>query len=167
MIPNKSLIIIGLLAAGVSAYAFSQGTEVGIRGLKASGNMFVSIVPNLAFGFLLAGMAQVLIPREQVSRFVGEGTGWLGILFGTGLGAITPGGPFAQFPLIAALFQMGAAPGPLAAYITSFSLFGLNRIIVYEWPLLGAKFTTIRVLCSLLMPLLIGELVALVYRKLV
>ena len=76
-------------------------------------------------------------------------------------------GPFAQFPLIAALFQMGAAPGPLAAYITSFSLFGLNRIIVYEWPLLGAKFTTIRVLCSLLMPLLIGELVALVYRKLV
>jgi uncharacterized membrane protein YraQ (UPF0718 family) len=37
---------------------------------------------------------------------------------------------------------------------------------VYEWPLLGAKFTTIRVLCSLLMPLLIGELVALVYRKL-
>jgi uncharacterized membrane protein YraQ (UPF0718 family) len=163
---NKSLVIIGLLAAAVSAYAFSQGTEVGLRGLKSSGSMFLSIIPNLLFGFLLAGMAQAIIPREAVSRFVGEGTGWRGILFGAGLGAVTPGGPFAQFPLIAALFQMGASPGPLAAYITSFSLFGVNRIIVYEWPLLGPKFTTIRVLCSLVMPVVVGQLVALIYRRL-
>jgi len=63
------------------------------------------------------------------------------------------------------MWKMGAAPGPLAAYLTSLALLGVNRVIVYEWPFMGAKFTTLHLAACLFAPPLIGMAAALVYRK--
>ncbi|MFH0765274.1 MAG: permease, partial [Calditrichota bacterium] len=142
----------GALASLATIVAWRRSGQVALAGLKEGGNLFLTILPNLVFGFILAGMAVVLVPRELVSRWVGEGSGVKGLVAGTLLGAFTPGGPFAQFPLVASLFKMGAGVGPLAAYLSSWSLLGVNRIIVYEWPFLGAKFTMSRIVVSLLAP---------------
>ena len=44
--------------------------------------------------------------------------GMKGILIASAAGAISPGGPFINFPLVAALYQAGAGVGaPLAGYL--------------------------------------------------
>jgi len=156
------------LAAIATALAWRKGgSVVAWQGLAEGGSLFVRILPNLLFGFILAGMMQVLVPKELVTRWLGEGSGLTGLAAGTLLGAITPGGPFSQFPLVAAMWKMGATPGPLAAYLTSWALLGINRVIVYEYPFMGAAFTTIHLAVCLLAPPLIGLTVGLLFKQFV
>jgi hypothetical protein len=49
----------------------------------------------------------------------------------------------------------------LVAYMTSWSLFGMRRIIAWEAPLMGGRFVAIRVLASLAFPVIAGWLVKL------
>ena len=75
---------------------------------------------------------------------------------------VSKGAPAAN---VALLFERveGAAMAPLVAYMTSWSLFGMQRIIAWEAPLMGWHFVLVRVVPSLAFPVLAGWLVALFY----
>lgn len=164
---NKSVIVMGILAVIATSLAWRKGGEFALQGFKDGGGLFLSILPSLVFGFILAGMVGMLIPKETIIKWLGAGSGFYGLAAGTVLGAVTPGGPFAQFPLVASMWKMGAGPGPLAAYLTSWSLLGINRVIVYEWPFMGPTFTTVHLAACLLVPPLIGLAVAQVFKHLI
>jgi hypothetical protein len=51
---------------------------------------------------------------------------------------------------------MGAAVSTLVAYLISWELMGMQRILIWEIPLMGVKFTLLRVSISLFFPLLAG-----------
>jgi uncharacterized membrane protein YraQ (UPF0718 family) len=119
----------------------------------------MTVLPQLIIGFTLAGLATVLLPSEVLGRYVGPESGFSGLAIATVAGMATPGGPFVQFPLVASLANAGAGTGPMAAFITAWSLISWNRIVVYELPLLGPQFTLARFSVSLLIPLLVGALV--------
>ncbi len=158
----------GTLAAAAILIAWRKGGGEAVgQGLKDGGSLFVTILPNLIFGFMLAGMMQVLIPKELVTKWLGAGSGINGLVVGTILGTITPGGPFSQFPLVASMWKMGATPGPLAAYLTAWSLLGINRVIVYEYPFMGPTFTAIHLSVCLFAPPLIGAAVGFIFQKFV
>jgi uncharacterized membrane protein YraQ (UPF0718 family) len=71
-------------------------------------------------------------------------------------GALTPGGPFASFPLVVALFEAGAGYGAAVAYLTAWTGISLQRAIVWEWPLLGPEITIVRNLVSIPLPIIAG-----------
>ena len=79
---------------------------------------------------------------------------------------LTPGGPFTHFPILASFLAKGATVGPVSAYIAAWSLIGVNRIIVWELPLLGPQITLARVLASLWVPPLVGWLAGWLFRAL-
>jgi hypothetical protein len=81
------------------------------------------------------------------------------------LGTVTPGGPMTHFPIITSLFKVGVGVGPLVFYLTAWSLFGLQRIVMWEIPFLGAKVVAVRVAVSLFFPFLAGWLSELVWEK--
>ena len=126
--------------------------------------MFWDIGPNLLVGFALAGIVQVLVPNEAVARLLGEGSGLKGILIATFAGAVAPGGPYINIPLVASFYKSGAAVGPLAAFLTAWGLIPINRTIVYELPLLGSQFTFARYIASLAFPIIIGFVTPLLFR---
>jgi uncharacterized membrane protein YraQ (UPF0718 family) len=68
-------------------------------------------------------------------------------------------------PLMVALATSGVAMGPLVAYMTAWSLFGMQRIIAWEAPLMGWKFVAVRVVPSLAFPVIAGWLVATFYAE--
>ena len=135
---------------------------VGVRNGFA---MLSFILPRLIPALILAGLFQVLIPQEVVSRHFGREGGLRAIVIATGAGMITPGGPMVSVPFMVALANSGAALPSLVAYMTSWSLFGLQRIIAWEAPLMGWKFVWVRVLPSLAFPVLAGWLVATFYHE--
>ncbi|TFH01627.1 MAG: hypothetical protein E4H13_04345 [Calditrichales bacterium] len=109
-----------------------------------------------AGGFFLAGFVQVLLPKELIIKWVGAKSGMSGILIATSVGMITPGGPMLSFPLVAALFRLGAGYGPLIAYLTSWEILSFYRMLVYEIPFMGISFAVLRFSVSLVLPVLAG-----------
>ena len=123
------------------------------------------ILPRLIAAMLLTGMLQVLIPQELVSRHFGRKTGFTGLVIATVAGMVTPGGPMVSVPFMVALSNSGAGMSVLVAYITSWSLFGIHRIIAWEGPLMGWHFVFVRSLASLAFPVLAGWLVKVFYHE--
>jgi len=105
----------------------------------------------------------VLVPQDVVARHFGREAGFRGLIIASAAGVLTPGGPMVSVPLLVALANSGAAMPSLVAYMTAWSLFGLQRIIAWEAPLMGWRFVSVRVLASLALPLIAGWLVALFY----
>ena len=166
---NISIIVLcAMLIAMVVIALKLQGWSGVSTGFLASGRLFKTVGVQLILGFLLAGFIQVVIPSHIISAWMGEGSGFRGLLVGTVAGAVAPGGPFVQFPLLAALHRSGAALGPIAAFITAWSVIPVMRTMIYEIPLLGMPFTVARYSLSLLLPVVMGlavpRLVALVSR---
>ena len=69
---------------------------------------------------------------------------------------MTPGGPAAAFSLLAVLGGAGADRGALIAYITSWAMLGLQRVLVWDVPFMGAEFSLTRLLICLPLPIVAG-----------
>ena len=57
-----------------------------------------------------------------------------------------------------ALYAAGANKGALVAYLSSWAIIGMQRIIVWELPLLGPDVTAVRVGASILLPVIAGTI---------
>jgi uncharacterized membrane protein YraQ (UPF0718 family) len=114
---------------------------------------------------ILAGMLQVIIPQETIAQYFGQQSEINAILMASLAGVLTPGGPMVSVPLLVVLANSGMALGPLVAYMTAWSLFGMQRIIAWEAPLMGWRFEFVRILPSLAFPVIAGWLVKLYYHE--
>ena len=153
------------VALAVTALAFYKNPQLAWKGGESAVGMMIEFLPALLAGFLLAGMVQVLVPKELVATWAGEGSGLRGLTLATAAGALTPGGPFVQFPLVASLWQAGAGVGPVTAYLISWTLIGINKLIVWEVPVLGWRYTLAKTVACLAAPIAIGWFTAWVYRR--
>jgi uncharacterized membrane protein YraQ (UPF0718 family) len=163
---DTSTIVMMVAALIALAVVYLKSPEAANKGLIATGSLMLEITPRMIAAFTLAGLFQAIVPEEVIVRWMGHGSGFRGILIGMSLGGITPGGPMTHFPVIASLFKMGVGIGPLVAYLSAWSLFGLQRVIMWEIPFLGAKVVAIRIAVSFLFPLIAGWLCELVWDKL-
>jgi uncharacterized membrane protein YraQ (UPF0718 family) len=141
-----------------------RGVDALQRALAAALGIISVVAPMIAIGLYLGGLARELADPARVAPALGERSGLAGLALATGLGAVTPGGPFAAFPIVYALFLAGADAGAVIAYLTAWSVIGLHRIVVWELPLLGHEFAAVRVLASLPLPLIAGALARLIAR---
>jgi len=148
-------IIMAAFAIIFLIIGYSKGEGQHIIGLKSGLKMVIDILPLLIFAFIVAGMVQVLIPQELLSKWVGEESGMRGILIGTLAGGITPGGPYVSLPLVAGLLRAGAGVGTMVAFLTSWSLWAVSRLPL-EIGILGWKFWFARLACTFFFPPIAG-----------
>ena len=148
-------IIMGVIAIALLIIGYQKGGGEHILGLKSAGNILLQIIPLLIFAFIIAGMIQFIVPTEMISKWVGAESGFRGILIGTAIGGLTPGGPFVTLPIAAGLLRTGASIGTLVAFMTAWSLLAFTRLPL-EIGLLGWKFTLIRLACTFFFPLIAG-----------
>jgi uncharacterized membrane protein YraQ (UPF0718 family) len=161
----RSWLILGALVLLCAVIAWRSGGPARVGDALSSGTgLFLGVLPNLLLGFALAGFLHVLLPQELISRWMGHGSGVTGLLIGTGAGMLTPGGPFTHFPILASFLSKGAGVGPVCAYIAAWALLGLNRLIVWELPILGPQIALVRFLASAAVPPLVGGLAAWLFR---
>jgi uncharacterized membrane protein YraQ (UPF0718 family) len=159
--PSMLILLALALVLGVIAYLKDPGLPW--LGARTGVAMMWMILPRLIPAILLAGLLQVLVPQELVARYFGRQSGLRAIVLASLAGVLTPGGPMVSVPFMVVLANSGMALPPLVAYMTSWSLFGIQRIIAWEAPLLGWHFVVVRVVPSLAFPVLAGWLVATFY----
>ena len=148
-------IVMGVIAIALLYIAYQRGGGEHIVGLKSAGNLLLQITPLLILAFIIAGMVQVLVPHEIISRWVGMESGFRGILIGSAIGGILPGGPYVSMPIVAGLLRTGASTGTMVALLTAWSLLAFTRLPI-EVGLLGWKFTFIRLACVFFFPPIAG-----------
>ncbi len=161
--PARRRAFDGTLAAfaalGIAAAAATwwlKGPAVFERALLDSLDLLWFILPRVGAAMIIAAFLQVLIPRELVARLIGERAGARSVFIATIAGALTPGGPLTSFPIIVALHASGANKGALVAYLLSWAMLGVQRIFVWEFPLMGPDFTILRVTASFMLPVVAG-----------
>ncbi len=124
--------------------------------------LFLDILPKVLAACLIASFVAVLMPREVVLRWVGAESGFLGIIVATLAGAICPGGPITIFPIAAAFVSIGADTGAAIAFITSWTLLGYARVLVWELPFFGGHFVFWRIIIAIPAPIVAGILARMV-----
>ncbi len=150
-------IVMALIAVILVIIGYSKGEGQHVTGLKSALKMTTDILPLLVCAFIVAGMIKVLLPQELMSRWVGEESGFRGILIGTVAGGIMPGGPYVSLPLAAGLLRAGAGLGTMVAFLTAWSLWAVARLPM-ELGIMGWKFTLVRFACTFFFPPIAGFL---------
>jgi len=157
---DTSTLLLAAVAVVLAIIAYLKDPGLPMLGAKNGVAMLAFVIPRMVVAIILAGLMQVLVPQDFVSRHFGQGGGVRALLLATLAGMVTPGGPMVTVPFMVALANSGAALSSLVAYMTAWSLFGLQRIIAWEAPLMGWRFVVARVVPSLAFPVIAGWLVS-------
>lgn len=146
-------IVMAVIALGLLGYGYTQGAHV--EGMRAGIKMLASILPLLLAVFLVAGLVETLVPKEKVAKLLGDQAGFRGIILGCVAGAVTPGGPYVSFPLVATIYHAGAGVGTVVAFLTAWSLWAVSRLPI-ELGFVGPRLVLIRLASTLVFPPLAG-----------
>lgn len=119
-----TLLLYGLAAVGLALSLFKDRAKTKVA-LKKALKAFEGILPQfLAVLFLVAAMLAV-VDAATISRILGTGSGFLGILGASLVGAITLIPGFVAFPAAAALLKDGAGATQIAAFVSSLMMVGV------------------------------------------
>jgi len=154
---DTTTLILAVVAAALLAVAFWRGRDLPLAGLLAGGRTLWRNLPILLLGFVIAGLVQVLVPKELISRWLGVQAGVKGVLIACVAGGLVPGAPYAVFPLVAALYHAGAGLGAVVGFVSAWSLWSVSRLPV-EMALIDSKAALVRYGITFVVPPLAGML---------
>ena len=158
-------VVMFIIALALFIIATLQGEGKNVDGLKSAWNMTLQIIPLLIFAFIIAGLVQTLLPRDLISTWVGNESGFRGILIGTVTGALTPGGPYVSLPIAAGLLRTGASIPTMVAFVTGWSLMNVARLPL-EVGIMGWRFTLIHYISVIIFAPLAGLIATLLVKLL-
>ncbi|MGV6874707.1 permease [Pseudochelatococcus sp. B33] len=162
---DSSFVFFLVLAVGSGlACWLLRGPETMWQSLVEDADMLSFLLPKLAAAAAVSAMVPILLPREVVARWLGESSGVRGVVIASAAGSVMPGGPITSFPLVAALQAAGTGRQTLIAFLTAWSVLGIQRILVWELPLMGSEFVIVRVLVSFELPLIAAGIALLAIR---
>jgi uncharacterized membrane protein YraQ (UPF0718 family) len=123
-------------------------------GLREGAVDFLRLIPRLIFGVIGAGFLAEVLPKEVIGGWLGPDSGFLGLAVATVAGALTPGGPVLGFAIGTTALKSGAGAPQVIAYSTAWALFALQRLIMWEVPVMNANVVWLRAAVSLPLPFL-------------
>ena len=128
----------------------------GIEGGKVIGynfvQFFIDMIKIIPCAFILIGLFDVWVKRENVEKHLGQDSNWLAYLWVILLSGTTVGGMYIAFPIAYTLFQKGAKLSIVFTYLASSAVCRVTMTI-FEASFLGIKFSLIRLFVSI--PLII------------
>jgi hypothetical protein len=121
----------------------------------------VQMAPRIVMAVLVAGFAVLLLPSGVVAQTIGPESGLSGVMLALLVGGLIPGGASISFSVVVMLNEAGAGMVQLVTLLTAWSVFAVHRVIIHEMPLMGLRFSVIRLLSSLPLPLVAAAITAL------
>ena len=154
---KTTAIALFLTLAALMSLALWQGTETFILGWRTSLQQLLRFLPILVIAMLIAGFTETLLPQNLVERWLSDSSGWRGIGLAWLAGVLTPGGSIIGLPIIATLYKAGVGVSVLMTYATSFATLSILRVPL-EVGFYGWRLTGVRVVVSLILPIIAGAL---------
>jgi uncharacterized membrane protein YraQ (UPF0718 family) len=143
------LIMTGVMVLCGAGCWWLRGPDAFFESFHSDLQTLFDILPKIALALMTAALVQLLAPREFIVRWLGEKSGLKGVFIATSVGVITPGGPMMSFPIVSAMASAGTGRAALIAYLTSWETLGFQRILSWEFPLMGVEYSLIRAIASI------------------
>lgn len=119
---NIVLYLITIIAIVISLIKDRRKT---VKALKKAFKSFENILPQFMTVIIFVSLAIGFLNKEQISKLLGEGSGFIGVLGAGIVGSITLIPGFVAFPAAAELLSNGAGVGPIAAFVSSLMMVGV------------------------------------------
>lgn len=153
MILFVNLLLWGSVLALVTVAA-SRSRNLVWEGIRDGLIEFLQLLPRIAIGVVGSGFIAAVLPQELIAQWLGPGSGVNGLLIASVAGALTPGGPVVGFAIGAAALKSGAGAPQVIAYSTAWALYAVQRMVIFEIPMMPARVVWLRAAVSLPLPLL-------------
>ena len=115
---------------------------------------YVKLIPRIFIGVVGSGYLAEMLPQDVVGRWLGPESGALGVTLAVLGGALTPGGPVVGFSIGAAALKGGAGAPQVIAYVSAWALFAVQRLFLWELPVMPVRLVWLRAAASLPLPFL-------------
>ena len=102
--------------------ALLRDRQLALDGINVAGKTMWTNLPTLLASLLIAGLVQVLIPKEIITTWLGPQAGIKSVFIGSLVGGLVPGSPYVVFPIVASLYKAGAGLGAVIGFVTAWSL---------------------------------------------
>jgi uncharacterized membrane protein YraQ (UPF0718 family) len=112
------------------------------------------LIPRIMLGVVGSGYIAAILPEEVVGHWLGADSGLTGMVIAFVGGALTPGGPVIGFSIGAAALKGGAGTPQVIAYTIAWALFAVQRLFIWEIPVMPERMVWVRVAASLPLPFL-------------
>jgi len=137
---KKYRFAIGLALVIAAIYFTNRSVGTEAFGISVSNTKeMLSLLPPV---FILVGLLDVWVPKETIIRYMGEDSGWKGILMALFLGSAAAGPLYVAFPITALLLRKRARLAYILFFLGVWSTTKLP-ILLYEISYMGLKFTAI------------------------
>lgn len=155
---DRTTLVLGTVVLLLAGLAWNRGgPELAVAGLAQGAQTILRMAPLLASAFLMAGLIQVFLTQERVTRWLGAESGWRGIGLACVSGALVPGGPWVYYPIAVTLLRAGTGLGVVVAFISAKNLCPIIRLPL-EFALLGPRITLARLAVTFMVPPVLGFL---------
>ena len=153
MILAINLALWGLVAVLLIATARRRPAMVR-EGLRDGAVEFARLLPRIVIGVVGSGFIAAVLPQNLIGQLLGPDSGFTGLVIAVIGGTFTPGGPVVGFSVGAAALKSGAGAPQVIAYTTAWALFALQRLFVFEVPMMAPRVVWLRAAVSLPLPFL-------------
>jgi hypothetical protein len=154
---NAGLLLLGIMLLALLVLAAWQRQDFGPV-VQRFAEQFAILVPRMVCALVAAGFIAELIPGAAIASLLGADAGLVALPVAAAAGMIVPAGPPIAFAIAAVFAESGATTPALVTFVTSWSVFAVHRILIYEIPLVGLSFLRLRLLSAMALPLLAGLL---------
>lgn len=132
-----------------------------LESLKIGLSSMFKILPTVFSIILLIGLLLTFIPKELITKIIGDKSGVSGTFAAALLGTVLHIPAIVAFPLVASLIEGGASISSVAAFITTLTMMGFVTLPL-EIKEMGKKFALLRngfsFLIAIIIALIIGVL---------
>lgn len=108
--------------------------------------------------FILLGLLDVWVPREIMTKFMGDNSGIKGIVLSFLLGSMAAGPLYGAFPVAAIFMKKGARFSNVLIFLGAWSTTKIP-LLMFEYASLGRKFATTRLIVDIFGIYIIARLI--------
>ena len=130
------LVLVYLVVFFLKPDIFAKSTEITWKSLLE----MLSVLPPI---FILLGLLDVWVKRETMVKYMGEGSGWIGIVLAFFLGSAAAGPLYAAFPVAVTLLKKGGSFTNVLILIGAWSTTKIPMLL-FEASSMGLPFTLLR-----------------------
>ena len=152
---NSTFVFINVFTFFCLIFAFTKDRAKTKRALVISLKSLFRILPMVIATVILIGLILGFVPRDQISRIIGEQAGFKGIFIVAVLGAVLHIPSIISFPLAGSLLKSGASVTAVAVFITTLTMIGIATLPI-EIRELGKRMAILRNGLSFFIAIVIG-----------
>ncbi len=139
--------------------SFFKDYKKSLKALKKSWKALENILPQFITVIIIVAISMAVLNPEEISKFIGKTSGWLGVLSAAIIGSVTLIPGFIAFPVAAELLRNGAGIMQIAAFVSTLMMVGIVTLPL-EISYFGKRFALMRNISAFAFSILVAVFVS-------